>query len=96
MKVSRTRYIAVRDNKTKVLMDRKGLCSWKNGRKLSRQEQIDDCWRKFEEIGQARMLSWHTKNTALSALKDSFYTENVDYEIIEMTESFEIKADKNE
>lgn len=90
MKISRTRYVAVRDNRTKILMDCKGLSAWKNGKRLTRQEQVDDCWRRLEDIGQARVLSWHTRKKALSALNNSFYTENVDYEIIAMTESFEI------
>ena len=87
MKISRKRYIAVRDNKTRVLMDTKNnfYCH------LPRQPQIDAMWRKWDEIGQAKILSWHTKNTAISALKKSICTENIDdYEIIEMTESFEI------
>ena len=90
MKISRKRFIAVRDNKTKILIDSKNFPTWKGGRKLTRQESIDSCWRKFEEIGQARILSWHTKNTALAALKNSTATENINYEIIEMTETFEI------
>lgn len=91
MKVSRKRYVAVRDNRTRVLMDIKRLDTWKNGRKISLGEAVDSCWRNFEEIGQARILSWHTKNTARSALKNSIWIEGVaDFEIIEMTETFEI------
>lgn len=91
MKVSRKRFIAVRDNRTKVLMDSKNLPTWRNGRRLTRQESIDSCWRKFEDIGQARILSWRTENTAKAALKQGIWTKGIDdVEIIEMTESFEI------
>lgn len=90
MTISRTRYIAVRDNKTKVLMDTKNVPLWKNGKRLTRQESIDSCWREFDKIGQARILSWHTLNKAKAALEQSYYVEGVDYEIIPMTETFEI------
>ncbi len=91
MKISRKRFIAVRDDRTRVLMDSKSFPTWKNGRRLTRQESIDSAWRKFEEIGQARILSWNTKNTALAALKQGVWTEGVpDVEIVEMTETFEI------
>lgn len=90
MKVNRKRFIAVRDNKTKVLMDAKNIPSWKNGKRLTRQEAIDSCWREFNKIGQARILSWHTLNKAKAALEQSCYVEGVDYEIIPMTETFEI------
>ena len=87
LKISRKRYVAVRDNKTKVLMDRKNnfYCH------LPRQPQIDAMWKNWNEIGQARVLSWNSKNTAIAALKNSIATENInDYEIIEMIETFEI------
>lgn len=91
MKISRKRFIAVRDSRTRVLMDSKNFHTWKNGRALTRQESIDSAWRKFEEIGQARILSWHTKKAALAALKQGVWTEGVhDLEVIEMIESFEI------
>ena len=88
MTIFRNRYIAVRDNGTKVLMDKKGSSTYGK----TRQQRIDDCWMPLDKIGQARILSWHTENTAKAALKNSFYTENVDYEIIEMTESFTIPS----
>ena len=90
MKVSRKRFIAVRDNRTKVLMDSKNLPKWRNGRRLTRQESIDSCWREFDKIGQARILSWHTLNKAKAALEQSYYVEGANYEIIPMTETFEI------
>ena len=91
MKISRKRFIAVRDNRTRVLMDSKNLSTWRDGRRITRQEAINSCWRKFEDIGQARILSWHTENTAKAALKQGIWIEGVDdYEIVEMTESFEI------
>ena len=89
VKVSRKRFIAVKDNRTKVLMDIK-IPTWSNGKQLTRQEQIEYCWRPFSEIKQARILSWSTKNTAIAALKQSYYTENINYEIVEMTETFEV------
>ena len=89
MTINRIRYIAVRDNKTKILMDTK-ITLRKNGRRLTRQESIDSCWREFNKIGQARILSWHTLNKAKAALEQSYYVEGVDYEIIPMTETFEI------
>ena len=77
----------MKDNKTKILIDRKnGYCWNKEWQKI-----IEEAWRPVNDIKQARILSWHTKNTALAALKRSIWIEGIDnYEIVEMTEIIEI------
>ncbi len=91
MEISRKRYVAVRDGGTRILVDDKNFPVWdKNMRRLTRQEQVDSAWRRFEDIGQARVMSWCTKNKAISALNKGCWTENVDFEIVEMTETIKI------
>ena len=90
MNIKRTRYAAVRNNKTEVLIDVSNGPNYGQ----TRQEWIDTHWRNINNVGQARILTWVTKNKAIAALMKSAYTENVEYEIVPVVETLEFSEDK--
>ena len=86
MNIKRTRYAAARNNRTEVLIDVNNNHHYGQ----TRQEWIDTHWRNINDIGQARILTWATKNKAIAALMKSAYTENVEYEIVPVVETFDL------
>lgn len=95
MKITRERYVAVCDNRTKIMISHRSLIEW----------------RTFDKIGKAQIASWNSRNTAIAALKSradftlrysingsekaSVYEKytNKEIEIVKMIETIDLDID---
>lgn len=81
MKRIRKRYAAVCENRTKILMDKKGYAEW----------------RTLDKIGDARIATWRSVKTAMNCLqaRSNWHWElkDKDIEFVEVTETIDIGLD---
>ena len=82
MKITRKRYVAMCDNRTKIMIANR---SWVE-------------WRPLDEIGKAIITSWNSRKTAIAALKSraSYSLAHTDYEIVEMTETIDLNVEETD
>lgn len=81
MKRVRKRYAVMCDNRTKILMDKKGYAEW----------------RTLDKIGDAKIATWRSAKTALNCLQARnlwrWEFKDKDIEFVEVTETIDIGVD---
>lgn len=81
MKIERTKYAIVCENRTKILTENRGYRAW----------------RPVEKIGAVKIATWRSPNTALSCIKERsdwrWYICDKDFEVVEITETIDLGID---